>query len=46
MGHEVVSSVFVIKAANMDEAAAIAQKCPIYDMGGNVEVRAVINMAN
>ena len=46
MGKDVVSSIFVIKAANMDEAAAIAQKCPIYEMGGSVEIRAVINMAN
>jgi len=46
MGKDVVSSIFVIKAANMDEAAAIAQKCPIYEMGGSVEIRAVINTAN
>src|SRR5258708_37714459 len=40
---EVVSSIFVIKAANMEEAAEIAKKCPIYEMDGSVEVRAVIN---
>jgi hypothetical protein len=42
---EVVSSIFVVKAANMDEAMEIAKKCPIYEMDGSVEVREVINAA-
>jgi hypothetical protein len=43
-GHkEVVSSIFVIKAGSMEEATEIAKKCPIYEMDGSVEVRAVIN---
>ena len=46
MGKDVVSSIFVIKAVNMDEAAAIAQKCPIFEFGGSVEIRAVNNTAN
>jgi hypothetical protein len=40
---EVVSSIFVIKAGSMEEAAEIAKKCPIYEMDGSVEVRAIVN---
>lgn len=43
---EVVSSILVIKAGSMEEAAEIAKKCPIYEMDGSVEVRALINTAN
>ena len=39
--NEVVSSIFVIKAANLEEATAIAQKCPIYEMDGSVEIRPI-----
>ena len=46
MGKEVVSSILVIKAATIDEATAIAQKCPIYEFGGSVEIRVINNMAN
>jgi hypothetical protein len=38
-----VSSIFVIKAGSIEEATEIAKKCPIYEMDGSVEVRAVIN---
>jgi hypothetical protein len=41
---EVVSSIFVIKAANLEEASAIARKCPIYEMDGSVEIRSIINI--
>jgi hypothetical protein len=41
--NEVVSSIFVIKAANLEEATAIAKKCPIYEMDGSVEIRPLIN---
>jgi hypothetical protein len=43
---EVVSSILVIRAANRDEAVEIAKKCPIYEMDGSVEVRAINNTAN
>jgi len=43
---EVVSSIFVIKAGSLEEAAEIAKRCPIYEMDGSVEVRALINTAN
>jgi hypothetical protein len=40
---EVLSSVFVIKAGSLEEAAEMAKKCPIYEMDGSVEVRAIVN---
>jgi hypothetical protein len=36
---EEISSIFLIKAANIDEASTIARKCPIYEMDGSVEIR-------
>lgn len=39
----VVSSFFLIRAANLDEATAIAKQCPIFELGGSVEIRAVTN---
>ncbi|MEM9327485.1 MAG: YciI family protein [Bacteroidota bacterium] len=34
-----ISGNLVVKAADMDEATAIAKGCPILTMGGSVEVR-------
>ena len=42
----VVSSFFVVKAGSLDEATEIAKRCPIYELGGSVEIREVMNMAN
>lgn len=42
----VVSSLFVVKAGNFEEATDIARKCPIYELGGSVEIREVMNTAN
>jgi hypothetical protein len=42
---ELVSSVLIIKAENMDAAKAIADKCPVYEFNGSVEVRPVMNTA-
>lgn len=42
----VISSFFVVKARSLDEATDIARKCPIYEFGGSVEVREVMNTAN
>ena len=39
---EVVSSIFVIKAASLEEASAIAKNCPIYEFDGSVEIRSII----
>ncbi len=43
---EEISSIFVIRAANLDEASSLAQKCPIYEMDGSVEIRPIINATN
>ena len=40
-----VSSVMIIKAANMDGAKEIAGNCPVYEFGGSVEVRPMMNIA-
>jgi hypothetical protein len=42
---ELVSSVLVIKAVNMDAAKAIADKCPVFEFGGSVEVRSIMDLA-
>lgn len=43
---EIISSIFVINANTMEEASDIANKCPIYEMGGSVEIRPIVNMVN
>ena len=43
--NELVSSVMVINAVDMDAAKAIADKCPVFEFGGSVEVRAMLNTA-
>jgi hypothetical protein len=42
---ELVSSVLIIKAVDMDEAKTIAVKCPVFEFGGSVEVRSIMDMA-
>ena len=42
---EVVSSVLVINAVDMDAAKAIADKCPVFEFGGSIEVRSIMNAA-
>jgi hypothetical protein len=41
--NELVSSVIVINAVDMDAAKSIADKCPVFEFGGSIEVRAVTN---
>ncbi len=41
---EVVNGYLVISARDIDEAVEIAKACPILDVGGHVEVRAVQTM--
>ena len=43
--NELVSSVLIINAVDMDAAKAIADKCPVFEFGGSVEVRAMLNTA-
>jgi hypothetical protein len=43
---ELVSSFLIINAADLDEAKQIAAKCPVFELGGNVEIRAIQNTAN
>ncbi|MGN6637371.1 MAG: YciI family protein [Mucilaginibacter sp.] len=42
---ESVSSVLIITANDMEAAKAIADKCPVFEFGGSIEVRPVMNMA-
>jgi hypothetical protein len=42
---DLVSSVLIIKAENLEAAKVIANKCPVFDLGGSVEVRAMMNVA-
>ena len=42
---EQVSSVLIISAPDMDAAKTLADKCPVYEFGGSVEIRSVMNMA-
>ena len=42
---ELVSSVMVIKAVDMDAAKAIADKCPVFEFGGTIEVRPLMETA-
>jgi hypothetical protein len=46
VGGEVVSSFLIINAADMEEAKQIAAKCPVFELKGSVEVRAIQNTAN
>jgi hypothetical protein len=43
--NELVSSILIIKAIDMDSAKAIADKCPVFEFGGSVEVRPMLDMA-
>ena len=43
--NELVSSVLIIKAVDLDAAKDIAGKCPVFEFGGSVEVRSVMNAA-
>jgi len=41
---ESIGGFSVIQASSLNEAAEIAKGCPIFTVGGNVEVREVIDM--
>ena len=36
---ELIGGYTIVKAASLDEAAGLAEGCPIFKIGGNVEVR-------
>lgn len=36
---ESIGGLIIIRAADYDEAVEIAQSCPIFELGGNVEIR-------
>ena len=42
---EQVSSVLIITAPDMDAAKVIADKCPVFEFGGSVELRPIMNTA-
>ena len=42
----VVSSIFIIKAANQEEADTIARTCPIYETDGSIEIRPITDTAH
>ena len=42
-GKEIVSGYLVLQALDLDEAAQLAQGCPVFESQGKVEVRPVIN---
>ena len=42
----VVSSIFIIKAANQEEADTIARTCPIYETDGSIEIRPINDTAH
>jgi hypothetical protein len=44
-GPDAVGGFLLIKTANLAQAASIAKGCPIFDNGGNVEVRAIHQMS-
>jgi hypothetical protein len=41
---ESIGGYTIIRADSLDEAAEIAKNCPIFSIGGNVEVRNIIPM--
>ena len=43
-GKEVVTGFIAIKAESLEEAAAIAKDCPIYEHEGSTEVREIATM--
>lgn len=42
---DLVSSVLIIKAESLEAAKLVANKCPVFEFGGSVEVRAMMNVA-
>ena len=43
-GKEVVGGYLIVNAKDIDHAVEISKGCPIYETGGNTEVREIIDM--
>ena len=43
-GAEVVGGYLIVSANDLDEAVELSKGCPIFDNGGNVEVREIMSM--
>ena len=43
-GKEVVGGFFIVNAKDIDEAVAIAQNCPDFELGGSIQVRKVMKI--
>lgn len=43
---EIVSSFLIIRTSGLKEAKQIAAKCPVFELGGSVEIRPLQNTAN
>jgi hypothetical protein len=41
---DLVTGVLTISADSLDEAAVLARDCPVFELGGSVEVRPVIEL--
>lgn len=41
---EAIGGYIIIRAASLDEAAELSKGCPIFAVGGNVEVRTLVPM--
>ncbi len=39
--NELVSSIILISVANIEEAKAVARRCPVFEFNGSVEIRPV-----
>lgn len=43
-GKELVGGYLIINAENLDHAVEISKECPVYEYGGLVEIREIVNM--
>ena len=43
-GKEVVGGYVVVNAGGLDEAVELSKKCPIFENGGQIEVREILDM--
>ncbi|MEK6152696.1 YciI family protein [Flavobacteriaceae bacterium 3-367] len=43
-GAEVVGGYLIVTADGLDKAVEISKACPIFDYGGNIEIREILSM--